>query len=448
MKDFKDSWQSTGVTSATLYGAVVGMLVLGALADRLGRRRLMLISGALVFAGSVGCAAAFSFGPNHQGLWPSLIFWRFVLGVGVGGEYPLSAAHASESVNSAGSGTRLCLVFTFMNIGAVLSALTVWLCRLAGMPGEVVWRFAFAFGGLLSVLTFALRYVCAFDSAKFKEQQSAERAAKEPAAIVAVDAQQPPPGPPRLPLRAVLRAYWCPILGTAGLWFLYDVVNYGLGLYSSRLVKPMEHELGGGHTGNAAGVLILNLFALPGGALAAALLPRLRRLRLLQVGSLAMFACFILLSTLPSRITPSAVALILVALQSLFGRAGPGAMSYVMPAEIYPVRVRATCHGISAAAGKIGGAVGTSAFGVLLENCGLQATCGLCAGLCFVMAAHAQLFLPDYDMATLRRLEASEDEDTALRQLYAVGPDAGLFPRLKALGRAVGVGGEHDTRQM
>lgn len=42
---------------------------------------------------------------------------------------------------------------------------------------------------------------------------------------------------------------------------------------------------------------------------------------------------------------------------------GPNSTTFVVPAEIFPARLRSTCHGISAAAGKLGAMVG--AFGFL-----------------------------------------------------------------------------------
>ncbi|KAL5812179.1 hypothetical protein ACOSQ3_027129 [Xanthoceras sorbifolium] len=46
-----------------------------------------------------------------------------------------------------------------------------------------------------------------------------------------------------------------------------------------------------------------------------------------------------------------------------FANFSPNATTFVVPAEIFPARLRSTCHGISAAAGKAGAMVG--AFGVL-----------------------------------------------------------------------------------
>lgn len=109
VQDWERSWQRSLITASSIFGAMLGMVVLGALADRLGRRRLLLVSGGLTFVGALGSACAFDFGSNHNGFWASLVAWRAVMGFGIGGEYPLSAAHTAEHAESEVSGRRMAL---------------------------------------------------------------------------------------------------------------------------------------------------------------------------------------------------------------------------------------------------------------------------------------------------------------------------------------------------
>jgi len=55
--------------------------------------------------------------------------------------------------------------------------------------------------------------------------------------------------------------------------------------------------------------------------------------------------------------------IIMYALTFFFANFGPNSTTFIVPAEIFPARLRSTCHGISAAAGKAGAIVG--AFGFL-----------------------------------------------------------------------------------
>merc|ERR1740123_2469999 len=49
---------------------------------------------------------------------------------------------------------------------------------------------------------------------------------------------------------------------------------------------------------------------------------------------------------------------------------GPGMVTFCLPAQVFPTRIRATAHGISAAAGKLGAVVGTITFPYLSTGSG------------------------------------------------------------------------------
>jgi PHS family inorganic phosphate transporter-like MFS transporter len=72
----------------TLCGSVFGMVLFGFLADLLGRRRLYGVELVLVTVASLGMAQC-SNGFNSMDIVGWLSFWRLVLGVGIGAEYPL-----------------------------------------------------------------------------------------------------------------------------------------------------------------------------------------------------------------------------------------------------------------------------------------------------------------------------------------------------------------------
>jgi hypothetical protein len=83
------------VKSMAVAGAIVGQIVFGSLADIIGRRRIFIITCYLVIVGSVLSGLAVD--SRSFGIYSQIATWRFVLGVGIGGEYPLSAAITAES---------------------------------------------------------------------------------------------------------------------------------------------------------------------------------------------------------------------------------------------------------------------------------------------------------------------------------------------------------------
>merc|ERR1719215_2322642 len=97
-----------------------------------------------------------------------------------------------------------------------------------------------------------------------------------------------------------------------------------------------------------------------------------------------------------------------------FSNFGPNTTTYVVPGEIYPTRLKATCHGISAASGKAGAALGTFCFPFLnpsteagLQNamliCSLTAVLGLVGTLVLTPRYKAQDLEPDERDAIMGR---------------------------------------------
>ncbi|MDG6910671.1 MAG: MFS transporter, partial [Nitrososphaerota archaeon] len=104
------------ISSAALLGAVFGAVFFGNLADRLGRKRLYVIDLLffVVFAG----ASAFA-----QNVW-ELVLFRFLLGIGIGADYPISASYIAEFVSNKHRGKLIASVFAFQGLG-ILSAVGV-----------------------------------------------------------------------------------------------------------------------------------------------------------------------------------------------------------------------------------------------------------------------------------------------------------------------------------
>jgi len=268
-------------------------------------------------------------------------------------EYPLSAAYTSENASPASSGTRLCLVFSFLLAGSVLSAVVVLCCQAAGSSDEFTWRFAFAFGAALSAFSLVLRLRFAHDSKAFVRVQDARARLSTHLTAPLLDERESDDDDElpslvtadTLSAAAALRLYWRPLVGTAGCWCLYDIVDYGFGLYSDDLLSGLHlsRVLGGSErVGTTAGVLLVNLLALPGGVIAAWLLPRLGRKRTLQAGTGGMLACYLAVAAGGARF-PAALQLLLLACSNLFDALGPGAMTYVIPGEVRELPPPAIC---------------------------------------------------------------------------------------------------------
>jgi MFS transporter, PHS family, inorganic phosphate transporter len=89
---------STALKAATSGGAVIGQIGFGWLADVIGRRKMYGVELAIIILATLAQSLA---GPSPAVTITGLLtFWRVVMGVGIGGDYPLSAVITSEYVQS------------------------------------------------------------------------------------------------------------------------------------------------------------------------------------------------------------------------------------------------------------------------------------------------------------------------------------------------------------
>jgi PHS family inorganic phosphate transporter-like MFS transporter len=98
------SSSETAIKVATSVGAVIGQLVFGYAADWLGRRKMYGIELIIILAATL--AQSLSGSSTALSLVGVMVFWRLVMGIGIGGDYPLSAVITSEYVYSLSPANR------------------------------------------------------------------------------------------------------------------------------------------------------------------------------------------------------------------------------------------------------------------------------------------------------------------------------------------------------
>jgi MFS family permease len=142
--------QVTAAASIYLAGAVIGALFFGYLSDRLGRKKLFLVTVATYSIATI--ASAFAQGP--------LVFaaCRFVTGLGIGGEYAAINSAVDELVPGRVRGTVDLIVNATFWIGACVGSLAALLLLGGhGPPPALGWRLAFGIGGTLGFGVLILR---------------------------------------------------------------------------------------------------------------------------------------------------------------------------------------------------------------------------------------------------------------------------------------------------
>lgn len=132
------------VTTATMVTSAFGGIAGGILCDRIGRRRTLMYTILIYSLASGGSATA-------TGLW-SLIFWRMLVGIGLGGEWSAGAVLVAESWPAEHRGKAV----SFMQSGWALGYMAASLLSALILP-RWGWRALFLVGVLPALLTLLIR---------------------------------------------------------------------------------------------------------------------------------------------------------------------------------------------------------------------------------------------------------------------------------------------------
>src|SRR6266571_955701 len=135
--------------STSLIAAAIGSVIFGRLADRLGRK---FIYGYELMVLAIGAIAS-ALSPSV--IW--LLVFRFILGLGIGGDYPVSATLMSEYANRRDRGKLITMVFSMQGLGLILGPLIAIVLLLAGLNHDLTWRIMLALGAVPALATFYLR---------------------------------------------------------------------------------------------------------------------------------------------------------------------------------------------------------------------------------------------------------------------------------------------------
>jgi putative MFS transporter len=314
------------IGSVSSIGMAVGALAFGLLADRIGRKTVLVLTVLLFSLGSGFSALA-------TGLGVFLIL-RFFIGAGLGGELPVASTLVSESVVAKKRGRTVVLLESFWAVGWILAALISYFI----IPGYG-WRLALLISALPAFYTIYLRYSVQ-DSSRFLAQGKAPR----PSVLKSIGQVWSKPYVKRTVMLWIL--WFCVVFSYYGmfLWLPSVVVLKGFSM-----VKSFEY------------VLIMALAQLPGYFSAAWLIEKWGRKRVLIVYLLgtAVSAYFFGIATSLPLLLASGIFL------SFFNLGAWGVM-YAYSPEQYPTSIRGTGTGMAAAFGRVGGIVGPLLVGYLI----------------------------------------------------------------------------------
>jgi MFS transporter, PHS family, inorganic phosphate transporter len=385
-KDWDLSAGRLAVLNSTMLGAAcLGAFVFGRYADKAGRKRVYWLVAVIMIAGAIGSAVS-------QSYWV-LIAFRFTLGFGVGGDYPVSAVMVSEYANRKDRGKLVGMVFGTQALGLVVGPLVALALLGSGAGASVTWRVLLGLGALPAAAVLYLRLRMP-ESPRYQAQMRHTDAG-------------PPAG-----LRAFLanRRWLVTLAGTAGCWFLLDYAYYGNTISTPQilgLISPTASTM----TKIAIQLAIFVVAAVPGYVLAIARLDRIGHRKLQLIGFAVMAACFVVIAAVPGMTTAAVPFLLVYGVSYFFTEFGPNMTTFVLPSELFPIKMRTTGHGISAGIGKLGAFIGVFLFPLLQTSLGLRGTLLLTAAVS-VAGLALTLVLPEPAGRSLDDITAPRQADS------------------------------------
>ncbi|KAI1209915.1 phosphate permease [Annulohypoxylon truncatum] len=393
---------------STSAGTVIGQLVFGYLADHVGRKRMYGLELIIIIFATLG--QALSSGSPSVNIIGLIIFWRVLLGVGIGGDYPLSSIITSEFATTKWRGAMMGAVFAMQGIGQLVCAFVMLFVTLGFKEAleaspktsdctgyctvavDKMWRTLIGFGAVPACIALYYRLTIpetprytfdigrdvekAADDVKAYMSGKAEGQPDDVARIQAREAAQTQMTVPKASWSDFIRHYSIPkngllLFGTAGSWFCLDVAFYGLSLNNATILNVIGYSTSGAKStyevlyNTAIGNLIIVLAgAVPGYWVSVATLDTLGRKTIQMGGFIILTILFIVMGFAYNHISSNGLLAIYVIAQFFFNF-GPNMTTFIVPGEVFPTRYRSTSHGISAASGKIGSIIGQGAISTL-----------------------------------------------------------------------------------
>ncbi len=309
--------------SASLLGLLLGAAMAGPLADRLGRKPVLLT--AVVVYGLFSLLTAFA------GSYGSLLLVRALTGVGLGGAMPMLIAIASELA----SPRRRVAVVASVTAGLPLGGALVGLLARTDLA-QADWRLIFIVGGVLPLLMAMVLWLW------LPETRQATTTPAKGAGLAALF------GPERIGT-------------TASLWISYAAIALVLHLFLNWL--PLLIVDRGFAPKSAAGIsMLFNLGGVAGGVLAGLAIDRLGARRPLGVVFAALVAVLLAIASPTSSLGLTAALAFAVGFLIMAAQFG----LYGMGPAYYAPAVRGVGVGAAIAAGRFGSALGPLAAGQLL----------------------------------------------------------------------------------
>jgi len=384
----------SNISAITFAGTVFGQLIFGYTSDKWSRKNSLLVSTILLVVFAALGAGAYGYKGSLQGMFAALTAYRFLVGIGIGGEYPAGSVACSEATGELKSGTRNRWFILFTNvmidwgfvIGAFIPYLMVVICGDKHL--RAAWRISLGLGVVPPLLLFWLRL-------KLEEPEEFKKQSMKYV---------------KVPYGLVFRFYGFRLFVVSVIWFLYDFSSYSFGIYSPTIVNGIigkDASLATSFGWNT----VINLFYIPGAIGGSFLSDWIGPRYALALGvTLQALVGFIMAGLYPHLANPGHIAgfCVVYGIFLSLGEVGPGDNIGLIASKTCATGVRGQYYAIAAASGKIGAFVGTYVFKYIIAagggsstNRGAQYPFYVSSSLCVLSAFLVLFCLPHIGQDTI-----------------------------------------------
>ncbi len=359
------------LTAIMAVGSLLGAIFGGYYTDKFGRNKMFLIDLFLMVFAAFGAALSPNFG------W--LVFFRLLMGIGVGLDIPVALSFIAEFSNLKKKGSNVTLWCPLWFTAASITGLIALPFYLLDQH-EYIWRWSVGIGGIFALIVLFLRYFFMNESPLWAAHHlSIEESAKvlrrtynvevvvEKGAEHGSEGQAPTPKPSykaifqgKYKLRTVLASI---------ITFTQSMEYFAVGFYIPTISSLL---FGKGVIYAIVGTIVFNLFGAIGGFLGASINTRWGVRKLSIVGYILAGLGLLLMGGF-GNVYAGISAVLLAAF--IFGHAfGPGSQGMTMATLSYPTELRGLGTGFGQGITRAGSVLGFFLFPVVLAAAGLYNT--------------------------------------------------------------------------
>ena len=343
------------IQALPLLGTAIGAIIVGRIADKIGRKKMLIINLIFFIVVSILCSVATSV--------ESLALLRFLIGFGIGMDYPICASYLLEKAPKGQANKQLSWCMVLNTSAAPVGVLVAWII-FSVCPEISAWRWMLLSAAIPAIIALVLRLGLTESQVWVESRQKQLETGKIKTTVEAYKE-----------LFSKDSAKITIALSVA--WFCHDFAYYGIGLFIPKILAAFHFAPSGDLLKSASSLirntLVFSSIVLFCALIIVAIVNKVKLIKLMNFGFITGFIallCMGIFSNTSDHLWNCFVVIAGFTVFQLCARA-QSVTTFLFPAKCYPTDIRATGHGLAAAMGKVGAFVGAILVPYLVKDFGI-----------------------------------------------------------------------------